>query len=177
MIHTDRRETLLFYKKENLFLYCTSVCVFIPKRAKKITVLEDVHWVSMYRNVYNVRLWRTSWFCFSAFSFLRPSLLLSSDVPLTHRPAFHLVLLPLLLSFCWARGLCILSKCAVCKSVQLRVSFCFVLVLLLHRTCWTTLREVQRNRKQRPGCGTGLRRSVLIGHTQKEKERDSSWCC
>lgn len=61
-------------------------------------------------------------------------LLLSSDVPVTHRPAFHLVLLPLLLSFCLARGLCILSKCAVCKSVQLRVSFCFVLVLLLHRT-------------------------------------------
>lgn len=66
----------------------------------------------MYSNVYNVRLWRTSWFCFMP----SPSctLLLSSDVSHKHKPAFFMFCF---LLFCWARGLCILSKCAVCKNL------------------------------------------------------------
>lgn len=34
MIHTDRRETLLFYKKENLFILYISMC-FYTKKGKK----------------------------------------------------------------------------------------------------------------------------------------------
>lgn len=63
---------------------------FYTKMAKKKIMLKDVHWVSMYSDVYNVRLWRTSRFCFYAFSLLYSSPLLSSDVPLKHKPAFFL---------------------------------------------------------------------------------------
>lgn len=43
-------------------------------------------------------------------------LLLSSDVSHKLKPAFFsFFVLLLLLLFCWARGLCILPKCAVCK--------------------------------------------------------------
>lgn len=110
----------------------------------KESMLKDNHWLSMYSNVYTVRLWRTGWFCFYAFSFLYSSLLLSFTQTQTF---FIFVLLLLILLFCWARGLCILSKCAVCTFVLLRVSFCFV--LLIHRTCWVILRDTNTGTKSK----------------------------
>lgn len=86
---------------------------------------KDIHWVSMYSNVYDVGLWRTSRFCFYAFSFLNPP---SSDVP--HRHSHTDLAFPLCSAtvvLLGPRSLHSLSfpKCAVCKFVLLWVSFLF----------------------------------------------------
>lgn len=103
-------------------------------------MLKEFHWVSMYSIVYDVCLWRTSWFSFYAFSFLYSFLLLSSDVSPKHTPAVFLV-------FWGLRSLHSLLQCAVCTFVLLWVRFCFV--LLLHRTCWTIVREANTETKRK----------------------------
>lgn len=86
-MHTVRGETLLFCKKEKPFYKCTSVCAFFCTKRAKNVMSEGICWVSMYSNVYNVWLWKTSRFSLNAFSLLyAPLLPLRSDV--SHRSFF-----------------------------------------------------------------------------------------
>lgn len=138
-------------------------------------MLKDIHWVSMYRNVYNVRLWRTTRFCFYSFCFLYLSLPLSSDV--SHTNTNLLTFLFGLLVFSRAQGLCILTKCAVCKFVLL-YEWAFVFVHLLHRTSWRILRDTntetkskkwkKKKKKSREGNDTQRYKGVAISELVQE---------
>lgn len=92
-INGVRWEALLFCRKENLFInvYQYVLFFFLTKKGKKKKVTsEDICWVCMYSFIYNVWLGKTSRFCLNAFSLLRASLLLRSDVP--GRSSFGFVL-------------------------------------------------------------------------------------
>lgn len=135
-----KEKTSSFAKRKTFFLMYISLC-FYTKRAKKI-MWKDIHWVSMYSNVYDVGLWRTSRFCFYAFSFLNPP---SSDVPHTHSPCFSFM-------FCHCSSVgpevfaFSLSPSVLCVNLCY-YEWAFCLVHLLHRTRWTVS---QRNKTRKP---------------------------
>lgn len=105
-------------------------------------MLKEIHWVSMYSNVYDVRLWRTSRFCFDAFSFLyRRSCWARMFLTNTN------------LLFFWFRCCCSVGPEVFAFSPSVPcVNLCYyewalVFIHLLHRTCRMILREANAETK------------------------------